>query len=62
MDIEDKIMSVVRKHKAIFVAEVAREIDLSPDTVRDIAVNLAKEGLIEVREKGIGRLLVAVNG
>lgn len=60
-DIQDVVANSICKNRAAMVSEIARETDLTPQTVLDIARGLERDGKVEVRPKGICTLLVWVS-
>ena len=57
MNIEKKVSSFIAKEKAVFLSDIAREFGITVYTAHDLVKSLEKEGLVEIVNKGVAKLV-----
>jgi predicted transcriptional regulator len=57
--IEDEILKFVENERAVFLSDIAREFGISVQAAHDLAKRLQQEKKIELRDKGVAKLVIS---
>ncbi len=58
----DPALELIRREKAVFYSDIARELKVSNNTARDIVKCLIRAGHVKVINKGVARLVILIEG
>jgi len=53
-----KIEEYIRKERAVFISDITRKFGIHFMTAHDIVKHLEEQGKIEIRDKGIAKLIL----
>jgi len=57
MELYQSACNFVKKQKAVFISDIARELDITHGNASMFSKEMEKEGLVQIIDKGIGKLV-----